>query len=201
MVSYPGVILAFVFLDNILSNFKKYTKTGKAFSGIIFMVIFTILTNFSATVVYSFFAEQNVQLRFKKDIIFKYNFKWENLDYAKKLKEILGRVDFVVPEEVYYYIETEQKDLKKFPSYVDLFTYEDCEKIIKFMKEENTSICIEKTLFENLDKKYKEEIDNLLETKYKKIYNEKRGWIIFINEENFDNIEKVKSIKEIEEIN
>ena len=99
MVSYPGVILAFVFLDNILSNFKKYTKTGKAFSGIIFMVIFTILTNFSATVVYSFFAEQNVQLRFKKDIIFKYNFRksrfcstWRSLllyrNRAKRFKEI-----------------------------------------------------------------------------------------------------------------
>ena len=194
IVSYPAVILIGIFLDTILENFLRYSKIGKVFSGIIFIVIFSVLANYSASAVYSTFKYEFVKSRLNKEELFKNNFIEENLKVAKKLKEILGKIDFVSQQESYYYLETEQKDLKRFPARVDLFTFEDVEKIIEFMKEENTSICINTDIYRVLNAAYGEEINKLLEEKYKTVELEQYDWIIFVNEENFENISKIEEI-------
>ena len=194
IVSYPAVILIGIFLDMILQNFIKYSKTGKVFSCIIFIVTFIVLANYSASTIYATLKKEFVSSRLNKEELYENNFMEEELKTVKDLKEILGRIDFVVYQESYYYLETEQKDLKKFPARADLFTYEDVEKIVKFMKEENTSICVNTDLYRVLSGVYEEEINELLEEKYKIVKLEQYDWVVFVNEENFENISKIEEI-------
>ncbi len=183
-----------IFLDSLLTNFSKYTKIGKAFGAIIFLLISVILVNYSATIIYGMCAKNFIKNRLNKTYLFETNLIEGKLEYAKDIKNILGKVDFVLTNEVYYYLATEQKDMKKFPAYEDLFTYENCEKIIDFMQDEDTSICIESGTLNFLKYHYNEELEKIIKEKYQEINLRKYEWVILVNKENFENIGRLNEI-------
>ena len=67
------------------------------------------------------------------------------------------------------------------------------------MKENETSLCMEYSLFNAIAEKYEDELYELLEEKYKIIEMKHLNWILFINRENFDKINELVENEIIEE--
>ncbi len=116
------------------------------------------------------------------------------LEKAEKLKEILGKVDFILSGEAYYYLATGQEDMKKFPAYEDIFTYENCGRIVKFMQDTDNSICVQASIFDFLKYHYSEYLDKIIKEKYQVVELEQYNWVILVSKENFENIGRINEI-------
>ncbi len=191
-VLYPGIILLGIFLDYILENFSKCTKFEKICECITFSIIITILVNFSSLTLYSFLYEEQIHKILNKKEYFNENVLEESLESSKKLKEILGKIDFYLNGEHFYYLATNQKDTKRFQGAVDTFTREDNKKVVEFLKENKTSLCINFLSYKILSgRDAVEEIAGLLESDYKIFECTKIPAYILINKDNYDKIDEL----------
>lgn len=193
-VLYPGIILIGIFLDFILSNNSKETKIYKFYNWSYIIIFISILTILGTSAIYYSITDIRVNYVFEKEFIKEYNIIDEEIELAKKIKDIFDEVDFIMPSGIYYYESLGIADKRKFNEYVDLFKFEDYKKVIDYMKENDVTICANKTKYKVFEKRYKEEIAELLDNKYK--YVEIGNYVFFVNEKNWKNIDKLNEMQE-----
>ncbi len=200
-VVYPAIIILGIFLDYLIENYRKYMKAEKVYKGFIILLITATLSNFATFTIYAIFNEKGCSDKLDKRTVFETNIISPALKTARILKNIFGKVDFVINFESYYYIATNQKDNKKFPAYVDIFSYEDCKKILDYMEENEITLCMQPDIFDAIKLKYEDELCELLNEKYKMVEMKRCGWIVFINRENFDKIDVLIKNEIVQEAN
>ena len=176
-VVYPAIILLAIYLDYLVINYKKEKGIMKYLQIICIVAIMTVFSMAAITSIYSVLFNENV-----KSLCYKNNLKSSCYNYTKldKLNDIIDDMQYLGDGESYFYERYKRKDVKKMPGYVDLFTYEDCKKVMDVVKE-NNNVCTNRKIYDILNNKYKELLD---ENKYE-IYTD-GGLYVFLNKEEYD---------------
>lgn len=169
-VIYPGIILMGIFLGNLLRQIRLQKKSVLKFVNILTaFIILTILCAFSTLAVCNLIANKNIHLFLNKKEL---NSKKYLDDYSEYNVQ---NMEFITEQESLYYKKYNLKDTKKFSAYVDIFTYEECDKIEEYLKSTDKDVVIEKTLYEILKERYNWDMKDKFEIQ------EKKDKIILIN--------------------
>lgn len=164
-IVYPAIMLGTIFLDMLIDKKQeKSINTNKICNIIIFAIISVVLVNFAGTTLYSLLGREEVKQFINKGELKNESVLKTELEEIDKILEDVEEIDIVLGGESYYYRHINKADTKKMPAYIDIFTYEDCYKIIDCIKEERT-IYTDIIMLYSITNKYKNELIQTIEEK------------------------------------
>ncbi len=192
-VTYPGILLVGFLIDKLLRKLKKgrVYHLILCFHGIVILIIVTVTT------VYTCITDKRVTQFFNKEELNQSNCIDNEIQEMKQIQETIPNVQLIIPNESYYYINLNLIDNKRFPAYVDLFTYEDIEKICNSIMENKNSWYILGDLYEILINKHSEKMKQAEEQYYKKYKKDEN--ILLVQKSELNGINNIGNINEIEE--
>ena len=175
-VIYPCILLVGIFTEKLLKTEKFVKSKNLHISNTIILGINICLL--------SVLASSSVVALINSNIIKTYMNK-EKLNHVRGINLIdfsnydTSNMDFILEYESLYYLKYDLKDEKKFPAKVDLFTYDDCKKILEYMKLTNKDIAIDKQIYILLNYKYAIQEDIELKNKFE--IREDNGCVVLLN--------------------
>lgn len=174
-VIYPGIMLIGVFSDILLKKLSLVKLKKYQISNIIIVCISIILLSVLATpTIYSLITDDTIKLHFNKEEL-------KNISILEDFSEYdTSNLEFITDYESLYYDKYNIKDTKKFSAKVDIFTYEDCKKVMNFLKETDKDIVIDSNILKILESRYEEEYRGLSD-KFTFNIRKNSGNIVLIN--------------------
>lgn len=174
-VIYPGTILIGVFTDILLEKISLVKAKKYQISNMLIVCINIVwLSLLATTTIYSLVTDGTIKLHFNKELL-------KNVTILEDFSEYdTSNLEFITDNESLYYDKYNIKDTKKIPAKVDLFSYKDCEKIMKFLKETDKDVVIHYKILQILESKYKEDYQSLND-KFTFKTKEKSANIVLIN--------------------
>ena len=153
-VLYPGIILFGLFLDKL---FEKKKLKGVVCFCCLFLAFYTVA-------MFSYMFDYRTRFFLKKRDL-RYNYFEKRLQTYSSLVSENPNIDFITNYEVMYYDYFDLDDKKPFPGHVDLFKYEDIEKIISYLKVCRNNVVIKNDVYVIIKNKYYDDY-KLLKEKY-----------------------------------
>ena len=144
-------------------------------------------------------------------ISIKYKFLSTNIDieiknqkkYLDSFSEKVGKENYemYINCDTIYYELLGKKDIKKMPSYLDIFKKEELEKLIKYIEENNKNIVVSFELFTAHKKEF---LTKKIKKKYYMYYKYEKenqdNYVFFIKKEDINKITDIDEYKKIEEL-
>lgn len=152
-VIYPAVILCGVFLDELLTKIKQ--NNNKIFNNMISLLLYLTLTVLALSNIYSLCTNSELKTIITKQESNETDEFRNTIALMKTIKEQIGELDFIMPYESYYYYNLNIEDKKCFSSYIDIFTYDECRKIITYLSNSEKSLYMTKDIYMILKEKYR----------------------------------------------
>lgn len=174
-VLYPAIILVAIYLDYLICNLDKIKGINKNISKSCILVVFIALSIISLATIYSMINNEKIVQMYDKSNISS-DFDYKEMD---KLNEIIDNLQYLGDNEPYFYIRYRREDIKKMPGYIDLFTYEDCKKIIDIL-EDTHNLYVNGNIYDKVLEKYPELYEKILE-KYN-VYTNGNNYVILEKE-------------------
>lgn len=153
-VIYPALVLCGAFLDELLIKIKN-DNTNKVLNISISLLLFFILIVLSLSSIYSLWTNNELKSIINKEYINEKNGLSDSIEMMNVIRNKIGQLDFIMPFESYYYYNLDIKDKKCFSSYVDIFKYEECKKIIDYLEISKNSLYMTMDIYNILEEKYR----------------------------------------------
>ncbi len=162
-VVYPGIILLGSFIEILMDTFNKNKNLYiRIVTMICSLFICIVLCFFGLSTLYLLIDDRVIQNNYNKNIVNTYSSQSSLHEEIDTYNSILPDLEFLIPNEIYWYNRYNKKDTKKINDYGDIFSYKDFEEFIKYLKNNDNNIITSEKNLDILIKKYPEELNELL---------------------------------------
>lgn len=187
-IVYPGIILLGMFLDYLINNYKKDLKRN-----IIMFIIAGTLVICGTSSIYCMFTNKGTMNMLNKEKIKEIDALGEMVEVTQNIKDVTeGKLEILIPYEGLIYERMNMQDTKGISAFEDLFTYEECRKVIKYLEKNDVSLYTVTDMYDMLNYKYHDEMENAIKDKYKII--KKDEYVMIVNQDNWKNIKKIEEV-------
>ena len=171
-VIYPGIILTGIFAEILLRR-VMHIKRLHVSNAIILVISIISLSILATTCITSLLNSNNIKTYMDKNKL--------NSIKETNLYDFSGydtsNMDFILEYESLYYVKYNLVDKKRFSAKVDLFTYNECEKILEYMELTDKNIAIDKDIYIIINKYSKGK--KIIENKFK--VQEEEKYMVLLN--------------------